>query len=922
MEFICTIHGCVIYVFAGASALSPIFPSRQVQVPQVASVTCDSSMSETSSTEAAMPPPPTRPSATFPLDVRRFVFPAEILPNLIERPSDLQKYKYYAFAMIDPLTVLQSSVLFGKLLEDFTERKKKVLNGFFAYSSLDKELNCGPGLSVRHFVIGVFEVAKASGRYDTICDLTNEFHNSLEDSVTGGFVVVPMHDSIKHFEKVYTNIYNLKISSGVGDSFGPNQHAKILAKLHNLDSNKDGINWQLLCDLCRNKKTESDICTFLSSIDKGHITASPQELNVVRKVFERSGQIIKYIHDIHTYNSWSRRTNCTFMKNNEGRVIAKTARYIYETLMEKFPIQAERLMGPDSHPGEAYEDFFHVDNNEIWSQLLSLLSANSLVKVVLVNSFVSPVKFYNLFCDLLIRGENKTRGINRHLLLTGPYMTGKTALAGAICELLNGSRISADNQTTATTGFMIPTINSDVNGVAIIEDISARTLQMTADPAMRSFIDGVETMARKFQKAPEKLKWPPVVTTTNVPEYDCNKSLLMPDWLHQIMRDRNLELDYKHEGGVNGFPHSLASLQVFKERYQSIHMDISLRKLGTSNKIDHLTEKDLIRLLLSYQTPDCGSFYNGRTKCRWNPCEATTCFEQHHAMCKSLLRLTNELRCELKKNTNGQYTVHRVHKDNINLFMNPGKPNELLDALCLLYDIPSDIQLRTEQQNRLEARLKSFIRNIWIPFCLFCQLLSCPLPHQPACERTANEMQVIELLTKFDLDLDENNWLVKWLGCLPETCSADIHPSLRIIYTDYELKMAEATKWGPVGFPNPIRQDVIQRLRACSPTNSEAHRTVWCLAAQDVRKRLHDSALLAVKRFCNDREIWKLSDQRLLPVELKLALHVADKNVTGGVITPQETSLFFNTFNQVLPESTVSSFAEHSGFINTYVYYA
>jgi hypothetical protein len=792
-------------------------------------------------------------------DPRRFAIPPDMHIYLVDRPCDTVKYKYYFFEIYDS-GCLQIMSTFDAVFTQYNNDIKKIKNGFFAQVGFGGLMEFN-GCRAQTGIIAIFETqSKTNGRYGAVAQECQQFlmqHGVNPENA----LLVPIDESAKVFENAYAQIFDLSLSSGVGKAFGAVPHTKYLHKLMGKDEDEKAF--LKLCDLFKDKK-EHEIAQIVRVMAQSN-KADADARNAMKWLLKKGNSMVKVIQDIKTMNEWTHTITNAFLRTNRGRVVSKLARWLFEEL------RASGLQ-------------MNIGAEGVWEHIKKLMFSSTDTRKVLTNSFVSPSHYYNLFCSLMIFGENDKRGRQRHLLISGPYMTGKTMLAIANTRLLDGLALQLDNQTQATRGFMTASMDASKHGVVVLEDMSSKALVLN-DNYLRPFIDGVKTVSRGFQQKPKPCSWGPIITTTNCPLLDAVDTP-MPECFEQAKKLFPQSLDYYHEGSAS--TKSLAALDVFNKRYTPLRMDQSLENLGT-HYVKEITESDYLAFIFTMQFPDCNALYDGVKEVMWCPCRGKT-FTEHHYLCRSMLRLCADSSCYL--NVHGEnVSFNRVSKSNISLFLKWKDAPALLDSMMALYKIPAQDLPRDSEQVALAKTLDDFVSHVWKPLTAFSAICC-------GCDEVR--------------DTDDDDFSLDWVRSIPELSKC-------MEATEYNREsITNEFSTTPTPYDHPVRSMLLSTF-ADYTGDSFTQKDVECLRALGRGKciaMIKESARDITWRAINDRRMWQFN---IPPPPIRAALRLTKRSLASS---PWDASIVSELYDTLMcddvaepaseQQASCSSFKEHA----------
>jgi hypothetical protein len=604
-----------------------------------------------------------------------------VITFLETAPVASANYKYVLWLSDDVQFVRNAALIMGEVSKWMAINKAgKMRNGFWSvYNAQPKPL-----------FICVYETLGRRNHYLTHCIDTEELLLAKNYSVSGHYMC-PLLTSPAIFEQAYIELMLLHKSFNIGSTFGPKVHTTIMAKFDK-KFNKDDARFLTLVQYCIDCKTLSDIQARLEAVHFNKVDVEPTIKSAVAEAIGNGSGLVMYIKQIHTYIGWQKGPQ--FLQSNIGRIHTAMAMALFETVCFKVK---------DFIP----DDLCRVTllTHEVQLCVLEYIRSTTAIDAILLNNNISPMEWFSTIVRVCLR--NLQRADNRHVILSGTYRSGKTALMHGLTELFDG--VSIDGHNKGSSDFLASSVTSK-NGLVMFEDTNLISMR-DIDRHKRGYLDGKTVVTRRIFEKPEPVTWRCTFQTTNVILH----SPVMPSSdMVTVMQMHGLNVhDTVQQYKVDRV--SVDSAGLFVKRYIGIPMHGDMAKLG-SLYIDKTTTADYVKFFFSNSWPNCSALFNPKTA-RTGACHCTP--TAHEASCRHLNRLMRYSQCR----PNVVYDVqtattavvpHMIKRADHLVHLQLCDMSYLRQAMLFKSGVDNYEHI-AEQYHELDNRIQRFIKYIWTP---------------------------------------------------------------------------------------------------------------------------------------------------------------------------------------------------------------
>lgn len=521
------------------------------------------------------------------------------------------------------------------------------------------------------------------------------------------------------WRRVVQNICENMTLHSLGGSIGMNADNNFFKKCADAVSKAEGAAFQHLVTYCQsiNVDNEDDVYNEMKRIYDGSTKADSGVTLAVKTFFAQNQHITQVVSSAAKTLQWLANKRQPFLFKNRGRVAVKLAIQLYDAIFNKIGNFLDPTYCLDDYNIERLGDVEQrgkLSSSLVFYTFVDLMTKPTNVIYLLLRNHVNTNEFYNKVITQIAIA--KTR--NRHLLFTGDQGTGKSILGSCLKSVFDGTSIILEND--SSVDWVLAEPNDSIDGLVLIEDVSYKKLDQYR-VKLRTGIDGSVILSKKIFAKCKKLKWPPVLTITNVPERGPPKPPLtyvydvLDAWDQSDLIDKLPEYSAKKE--------NITDSRLLVRRYCAITMNVKLNK--DSKFIEKLEEDAGLAFLWSRSFPDCHAAY-GMQPTMWSPCRGDPKnFRNHHPGCRLIWRSYYQRKC-LPTSCDAWdcdhvrcRTTQRVRKELLGHFFDLQAIENVRQAMYYKMQLPENNQIMTEDDNSKKRMIDKFVNDVWAPICVY-----------------------------------------------------------------------------------------------------------------------------------------------------------------------------------------------------------
>lgn len=624
--------------------------------------------------------------------------PPSLEAHLEVSPVDISNYKYFFFILLGSGCQTLSLAMPG-FVEWQAKRETRDayhLNGFWACGKCDAIEIDG------HSITDVFYASiVANKRYGSLISHAVKWEDFLTHCGIScdNAVLLPICNDEKNYMAVAKFVYQQKCAYLCGSTFGAQTNTKLLKKIMK-DVDDDTINtFRVLFQMVSHKRSESEISQLLTDVNDGKIDVTPTKKQATCQLFAKENGLVSFIKHLRQYIDWQERPMSTLTSHNRGRIAVQLAMRLYKLCDIKTDVVSRD--GPN------------ITQTDIDRIVVQWLNKPSPVIALLMHNNINPYTFYNQFVDLMIIGGN--RGDRRRWIFSGDFKCGKSMLAQAIGASLNG--VTLKMTASSARDWITADVRSS-NGVVLIED-SHYEIQKYIDTELRMPIDGCTFVSKRFYQQPEKMKWPPIIETTNTP-IKTTPPLPHPTFSAQYQCDHK---KYRYDGRT-----SIEARKLYTDRYQYVEFTGKLDTLGDM-RLD-ITKEDFIDYIASHIIAHCPAQLNKNFE--FTDISGGCAQREHHSACKLTRFMALFAKCRpttFNSDGNVHQCIGQVKNNYWGYFTDIRDIESLRVAMLHELEIPMGYANLNAEQSAVVKNVEQFLKYVWSPLCItsmLCKGISIP----------------------------------------------------------------------------------------------------------------------------------------------------------------------------------------------------